>query len=249
MSTDAVTLAAIADAGALLDVLADIAATIDFSASVVANTSSTGAVTIANVAGLSILADIATVQGNLAQLVAVPADLAAAIVGLVQEFQGTGVDFRAIAAATITWASSIPAAGLGYAQIIANRTAMANLLAFQGLIEAVRAATTATYDSQDTALAMRDDLADRLDTAIMTTASRPLRAALDALRVAMVTDINTRAASLDSLAVFTPARVLPALVLAHMLYDDPTMAADICARNAVAHPGFVPAVQLTVLAP
>jgi len=250
MSTDAVTLAAIADTGAVLDVLADFAATIDFAASVASATSSTGAVTMDQVAGLSILDDIATAQGNLAQLVAVPATLAATLVSLIQEFQATGIDFRTLsdASATITWASSIPAAGIGSAQIIANRTALANLLAIQGLIEAVRAATSATYDSQQAALAMRDDLANRLDIASAATTSRPLRATLDGLRVALVIDINTRAATLAALETWVAPQVLPALVIAQTLYDDPTRAGEICARNAVLHPGFVPAGPLTVLA-
>jgi len=251
MSTDAVTLAAIADAGAVLDVLAGFARTIDFTASVAAATSSTGMVAIAEVAGLSILADIAAAQSSLAQLVAVPASLATTLVALIQEFQGTSVDYRAVsdAAASIVWASAIPAAGLGAAQIAANRTALANLLAVQGLIEAVRAATQANYASQDAALAMCCDLANRLDAGFAATSSRALRATLDGLRVALVTDINTRAATLSALLTFTPAQVLPALVLAHNLYDDPAMAADITARNRVLHPGFVPAAALTVLAP
>jgi len=249
MSTDPVTLAAIADAGALLELLAGFAAGIDFTASVAAATSASGAVTIAKVAGLSILADIATVQTNLTQLVAQPAALGAALVSLIQEFQGGGIDFRQIsdAAATITWASTVPAAGLGSAQIVANQGALANLLALQGLIEAVRAATTATYDSQNAALSLRDDLCDRLDAASAAATSRPLRAVLDALRVALVLDINTRAAALDTLVTYTPARVLPALVLSHALYDDPSRAADICARNGIEHPGFVPVMALTVL--
>ncbi len=251
MSTDDVTLAAIADAGAVLDTLAGFAQTIDFSASVAAATNTAGAVDLSRVAGLSILDAIAAAQSDLAQLVAVPANLASSLVAVIQSFSGISVDFRAISdsAASVAWASQIPAAGIGGAQILANRAALANLMATQGLIEAVRAATTATYDSQDAALAIRDDLADRLDSAITATASRPLRALLDRMRVALVADINTRAAALDSLATFTPAQVLPALVLAQRLYDDPTMAADICARNAVAHPGFVPAAPLTVLAP
>jgi prophage DNA circulation protein len=251
MSTDAVTLAAIADADAIFNILADFASTIDFTASVAAATTSTGAVTLAEVAGLSILADIAVARSNLAQLVAVPASLAATLVALIQDFRGTGVDYRAVSdrAASIVWASQIPAAGLGSAQILANRAALSNLLAIQGLVEAVRAATSMTYDSQDAALAMRDDLANRLDAAFTASPSRPLRATLDGLRVALVLDINTRAAALASLQTITPAQVLPALVLAQIIYDDPTMAGDICARNAVIHPGFVPATALTVLAP
>ena len=41
---------------------------------------------------------------------------------------------------------------------------------------------------------------------------------------------------------------IPALVLAHRLYDDPSWDADIVARNDVVHPGFVPGgVDLQVL--
>ncbi len=252
MATDPVTLAAIADTGAVLAILAKFAGRIDFTASVAANTAANGAVDLAAVAGLSLLGDIAALQADLAALVADPASLATSLVSVIQGFQGSGIDFRDLsdAASGIDWASQNPPDGLYAAAITADRAALAFLLQVQGLVEAVRAATAATYDSQNAALAMRDDLSGRLDAVILLdTTSRPLRATLDALRVALVEDINVRAAALDSLVTVTPAKVMPALVLAEMLYDDPTMTADICARNAVAHPGFVPPGPLTVLAP
>ncbi len=249
MSTDAVTLAAIADTGAVLAALTDLAARIGYADSVAAATSASGAVAIADVAGLGLLAAIEAARAQLATLVATPASLAGTLVGLVQAFQGTSVDLRAVAdgMAGVTWASQIPAAGLYGDKITANRAALAQLVQVQAVIEAARAATSASYGSQEDALALRDDLNGRLDAAMTATGNRALRATLDGLRVAMVTDLTSRAAGLATLETYQPARVLPALVLAQTLYDDPTMAADICRRNGVAHPGFVPAVALTVI--
>ncbi|MEO0035717.1 MAG: hypothetical protein RLZZ501_1740 [Pseudomonadota bacterium] len=251
MSTDEITVAAIADAGALLDVLTSLAETIDYSDSVATATDSAGAVTIADVAGLSLIADIADVADSLATLVATPSSLAAGLVALIQDFADTGIGFTAVADALagVAWGSSIPAAGLNRATIIANRAALLSLMSLQALIEAARAAAAATYDSQDSALSVRDDLADRLDAAGVATSDRDLRAALDALRTTLVLDINQRAAALSALETYTPPAELPALVLAHELYDDPSQANDLCTRNAVEHPLFVPATALTVLAP
>jgi len=251
MSTDEITLAAVADAGALLDVLTRLAETIEYSSGVAAATDSRGAVSIAEVAGLSLIADIASVKASLATLVATPSSLASSLITPLQDFVGTGIGFDTLAdaLANVAWASSIPAAGLNGDTIRANRAALLSLMRLQALIEAVRAAATATYESQDSALMVRDDLADRLDAAILATANRDLRASLDALRTQLVLDINQRAAALSSLDLYTPAAVLPTLVLAHELYDDPSRAADIGTRNAVEHPLFVPATVLTVLAP
>lgn len=50
------------------------------------------------------------------------------------------------------------------------------------------------------------------------------------------------------LVTVTPAQPMPSLVLAYGRYGDATRAAEVVARNRVAHPGFVPAAPLQVAA-
>lgn len=65
--------------------------------------------------------------------------------------------------------------------------------------------------------------------------------ALNVCRIAMVQDINTRAAALPNITTITNNAQVPALVLAYTQYGDATQEADIVARNNVANPVFVPA--------
>lgn len=251
MSSGTLISAAEADTSVLLAVLRRAATSIDFSASVAAATSSSGAIDISAVAGLSLVAQIDATSAQLSVLIATPATLASTLIGLVQAFDNTGVDFRQLAdnlaAAVWTWPWVYD--GLYALQIGTNRDALQQLLINQALIEAVRQASTTTFDSQDAAFALGEDLSARIDTAMSDVTSRAMRASLRALKTALVADINTRAAQLDALESWINVGDVPAIVLASRIYDDPTMAGDIVARNAVANPLFVAPQTLTILAP
>lgn len=243
----------LADATALLAVLTTAASSIDYSASVEAATSSSGAIDIANVAGLSLLARIDAVRSQLTTLVAMPATLATSLIGLVQGFAGTSVDFRdlADALADASWSGHWFWQNVYALQTGNNRDALQTMLVNQAVIEAVRAASTMTFDSQQDAFAMGDDLAGRLDDVIQNSSSRLMRSSLRALKTAMLADIAARAAQLDALESWNNPGEVPALVLASRIYDDPTRAADIVARNAdaIVNPLFVSAGALTILTP
>ena len=251
MSSGSLVSAAIADTNALLGVLTFAAQSIDFSASVPAATSASGAINIAAVAGLSIIAQIEAVSANVTMLIAAPTTLASSLIGLVQAFAGTSADFRALAdsLANVTWNWPLIAGDVNAAAIYANRAALQSLMVTQALVEAVRTSSIATFDSQQAAFALGVDLAARIDTAIYAASSRSLRASLMALKTALLADINTRAAQLDVLESWINQGEISALVLASRIYDDPAMAGDIVTRNAVANPLFLPAGQLTILAP
>ena len=243
----------LADTTALLAVLTTAASSIDYSASVAAVTSATGAVDIANVAGLSLLARIDAVRDQITTLVATPATLATSLIALVQGFAGTTVDFRNLAdnIAAITWIDHWFWQNVYALQTATNRDALQTLLVNQAVIEAVRAASTMTFDSQQSAFAMGEDLGSRLDDVIENASSRAMRASLRALKTAMLADIAARAAQLDALETWVNPGEAPALVLASRIYDDPTMAPDIVARNAdaIVNPLFVSAGALTILTP
>lgn len=70
---------------------------------------------------------------------------------------------------------------------------------------------------------------------------------LAGLRSAITRDVQERAEQLRQVASFTPATVLPSVVLAHRIYQDATRADELVQRNAVRHPAFVPAAPLEVL--
>jgi prophage DNA circulation protein len=93
------------------------------------------------------------------------------------------------------------------------------------------------YATIDAATSVRDKLADAIDDQSLN-ADDDAYAQLQDLRVALINDINTRAASLPSMTTFTPLRTLPTLVIAYRLYADATRDAEIVDRNDLVYPGF-----------
>lgn len=63
---------------------------------------------------------------------------------------------------------------------------------------------------------------------------------LKALRAAMVQDLNTRAALLPTLVVVRTPAPIPALLLAHRLYDDIDRTDELVAEAHPVHPAFMP---------
>lgn len=123
-----------------------------------------------------------------------------------------------------------------------NAAAIERLVTLVASAEAVVAVTTLTFDSYDDAVALRDDLADRLDQAAAELADAGDDAGfarLNELRLAMVRDVTSRGGSLARLQAYSPAGTEPALVIAQRLYGDAGRAAEIVARNRLRHPGFV----------
>lgn len=234
-----------------LSTLSQVVAVIDFATSVAAALTSTGAVTISAVPGLSIPAKISAAEASLATLASSPATMASTMIGLVQSLGSTNVDYRQLADtfSAQTWSHPILSADMNSARISANRAVLQTMLTNQALIEAAIAASTASFDSQDAAKSLGIDLANRFDAAIKATSSRLMRTSLRSLATAVATDIANRAAALDTLMSWSNPGDAPALVLASRIYDDPAMAADIVARNAVANPLFVPAQTLTLMTP
>lgn len=121
---------------------------------------------------------------------------------------------------------------------VANQAAVANLVQQAALVEASRASTELEFASYDEAVAVRDDLAERLEEAAAT-APDAAYAALTDLRAAVVRDITARGADLSRIVRYTPPATLPALVVAYQLYGDAQRETEIVARNRIRHPGFV----------
>lgn len=139
-------------------------------------------------------------------------------------------------------------------QQAANRAAFVGLVQRTAVFQAAAAASQvpaqsgtstasdgtpiAGYDTSDAAQAVRETLADAIDTQQLT-APDTVFGALTDLRAAVVADLDARAAALPGLVTFTPAADLPALVVAERLYADPTRADEIARRNASPYPGFL----------
>jgi len=124
-------------------------------------------------------------------------------------------------------------------QQAANQTAMAALVSRAAVIEAARAASASEFVSLDQAISYRDELADQLDLQ-MDTADDAAYGALADLRASLVRYVAANAGNMARLISFTPAVTLPALVLAHQLYQDAGRAEEIISRNNFRHSGFVP---------
>lgn len=140
----------------------------------------------------------------------------------------------------------------------ANQAAMASLTRRAVLIEGARVASRAEYETYDQAVAMRDDLAARLDdeaagsvpaptgngmpAQTMQEVSEPVYQALTALRVALIRDLTARSITAPRVATATLSATLPALVAAYNIHGDATRAEELIARNRrlICHPGFVP---------
>ena len=121
----------------------------------------------------------------------------------------------------------------------------------------------ADIETRDQAIALRDELAARLDNeaagippapegswqAVISVAD-PVYQALTAVRVALTRDLSARAIYAPRLSSAILPATLPALVVAYRLLGDATQDAGIVTRNRVRHPGFVPGgVPLEFIAP
>jgi prophage DNA circulation protein len=132
-----------------------------------------------------------------------------------------------------------------------NQGALAALTRRGALISSAHAASQMNIATHEQAVAVRDELATRIEdeaagivpeaTAILAVAD-PVYQALTALRAALVRDFSARAIDAPRLKRVTLPSTLPALVAAYRIHGDATLAEDLIARNprAIRHPGFVP---------
>jgi prophage DNA circulation protein len=105
------------------------------------------------------------------------------------------------------------------------------------------------YDSYESAITVRTELADSLDEESESTNNDLVYVALTDLRTAVVQAVPDPDQDLPRLAKFSPRQTLPSLVVAYQLYGDAGRADDIVARNDPRRPGFLTGGQsLEVLA-
>ncbi len=119
-----------------------------------------------------------------------------------------------------------------------NSQAFAQLVRIATLTAAARTVAETTFAVYDDAVAAQARLADSL-AAEADTAADSSFAALTDLRVAVVADIDDRAADLARLRFVAVPAVRSTLELAAELYGDGSRGLEIETRNDVPHPGFL----------
>lgn len=215
---------------------------------------------VTSVAGLAAIVGLAGgLSGNLAALMRTPVVLVQSLrsiyAQLVQELArplSALAEFQAVFV-TNARSTSVATSGSTRARSLVNRMASADLqrrlaLTTQARVLAVAMANTDVIASSDQAVALRNALVAQIDTELE--ANDPpfdVAQALSRLRAAVVRDVAARAEFLLERSTYTPQAVLPALVLAHRIYQDATRADELVARNRVAHPAFMPARALEIL--
>lgn len=107
------------------------------------------------------------------------------------------------------------------------------------VVEAARTATVEAFDTYDAAVSVRDAICDELDT-LAAGADDATFAALEQLRAHLVLAVPGEDSDLPRLVTNVPAYTVPSLVLAHRIYGDVALEADLVTRNGVERPGFVP---------
>lgn len=124
-------------------------------------------------------------------------------------------------------------------------TRLVDLVRQTGGLARARAASRIRFESSTGAAEVRDALAEELQgLAIAASAAGSLDVSreIGRVRIAVVRDLDARAAKLPARVVFRTPRTIPALVISHQLYGTPDRAAEVTGRNrsATRHPGQIP---------
>ncbi len=125
-----------------------------------------------------------------------------------------------------------------------NRDLQVALVKRHALMGMALTASQMTFASYDDAVAIRDRLAQKLDTEldqVGSTDDDETFSALADLKAAMVLDITERAANLARIKNIFPAEPMPALVMAYEIYGGIEQTEEIRSRNKVRNPNFMPA--------
>jgi prophage DNA circulation protein len=145
--------------------------------------------------------------------------------------------------------------GQGFAQVVGqtqsrvqqaqNQAALIDLVRQNAASEALKASSQVIYPSYNEAITARDDLSDRIYDLALTAAlsgQDDVYQALEAARIALITDINARSADLARIYKIDLDVSQPALVAAFGLYgadDLERRQQEIITRNGAPHPLFL----------
>lgn len=202
--------------------------------------------------------DIDGVSSSLTGLVRTPVNLVQSLqvlhqqlVGIVARPLSALAEFRMVFGGNQRSGSNAPA-GTTRSRITVNGNARADLQRRTALSQQARMLTVAIADGDvqtaDQAVSLRNALLTQIDMELEGTDPDAATAqALASLRLAVTRDVAARAELLLQRSTFRSMAVVPALVLAHRIYQDARRADVLSTRNAVRHPAFVPAGDVEVL--
>lgn len=205
-------------------------------------------------AGLSLL------PANMQGLLRAPLSLGLSIVGLVSTVSALSTSPRRKIAALTIMLDWIPNGSVSFAATrnrareAANRDALLAAFRLTTAAELARAVSSSSFASYEDAVAVRDAVTSRFDLLAIAAADAgddTTADAFDGLRRAVTRDIAVRGSNLARTYGLVLPQSEPALRVANRVYGRKGVAdraAELAARNAVLHPGFLPAgVELQLL--
>jgi prophage DNA circulation protein len=173
-----------------------------------------------------------SITGIISQLSSVYPDSPEQVIAAQKRLTTFGDDFK-----------SVPLTTPSRIQQAVNQVQMVSLVKNSAMAEMMRATSIISFPSRQEALRIRDDVDSYVRPQLVTLADRgedQPYLALSKVRVGMIKDINTRAATLKNIKYIHTADSVPALVLAYAHYEDSTQDEEIIKRNAIRNPVFVP---------
>lgn len=126
-------------------------------------------------------------------------------------------------------------------QVDQNEKALSAVVRQTAVIAAAQTVLNVDFDTYDEAVSLRDELADVLDTEIVSTENVELAQTLQDLQKTLIEAMTERSADLKTVSSYENKSVLPACVIAYELYGDYAKADEIVSRNKIKNPLFVPA--------
>lgn len=201
---------------------------------------------------------ITATAGTLAALVRTPVNLVQGLMSLHQQFiAGVLQPISALAEFRLVFGknarrSSGQQPESTRSRLTINDNARADLQRATALSQQARLLAVAISDgavqTSSQAVELRNALLAQIDTELETNDPDANTAqALGKLRTAVIRDVGARAELLRQRSSFQNRAVLPALVVAHRVYQDARRADELVERNAVRNPLFVPAGELETL--
>lgn len=205
-------------------------------------------------AGLSLL------PANMQGLLRAPLSLGLSIVGLVSTVSALSTSPRRKIAALTIMLDWVPLGPTTFAPTgnrkreAANRDALLAAFRLTTAAELARAVSASSFASYEDAVTLRDAVTTRLDVLAIAAADAgddATAASFDGLRRAVTRDIAVRGSNLARTYGVVLPQSEPALRLANRVYGRigvEDRAAELVARNAIIHPGFLPVgVELQLL--
>lgn len=138
---------------------------------------------------------------------------------------------------------SIPLTTTSRLQEAINQQQLIDLVQSTALIEMGRATSTMQWASRQDALSTLNQIETVMEPKLLYLADnaydKPYNA-LNNVRIAMVKDINSRAATLKNIKYVKTNDAIPALVFSYQQYGDASQESDVVARNKIRNPVFIP---------